>query len=393
MKRIASISPFLVLVACRPEAAKIEKPPTPVHVTTAGTFTPRSGERYSATILPNRQVQMAFRVGGFVTAVYQVRGADGHTRNLAPGDIVQQGTVLAQLREKDYDLQISQVTGQLNEARQGETTAKAQLAQAQAAAGKAAQDFERAKFLYESKSLTKTDYDAAKAQHDVTRAQVDAASSQIKAIQARIASAEAGLATANLARADTAISAPFTAAVVQRNIDVGSLVGPGTPAYALAETSSVKASFGVSDRAAVRLHPGTRVPLFLEALPDRVLQGTVNSVAAVADSTTRLFQVEMIIPNASGVLRPGMIATVTIGGEAQVQPVTVVPLRAIVRSGDAAGGFAVMVVDRKQAHRRTVKLGETYGDNIAVGGVQTGERVISTGATLIGEGETVEVIP
>jgi RND family efflux transporter MFP subunit len=391
MKRIASTSVLMFLVACR-EAPKIEKPPTPVHATTVEMFTPKSRERYSATILPSRQVNVAFRLGGFVTAVYQVRDADGRTRNLEPGDIVQGGTVLAQLREKDYDLQIGQATGQRNEARQGETTAKAQLAQAEAAAAKAAQDFERAQFLFDNKSLTRTDYDAAKAQYDATRAQVDAARSQIQAIGDRIATAEAALGTANLARADTAIEAPFTAAVVQRNIDVGSLVGAGTPAYSLAETGWVKAAFGVPDGAAVRLRPGVRVPLFLEALPDRVFQGTVSAIAAVADTATRLFQVEMMIPNQNGLLRPGMIATVTIGGGADA-PVTVVPLRAIVRASESGGGFAVMVVEGRQARRRVVKLGETYGENVAVTGVKPGERVISTGPTLVGEGETVEVIP
>ncbi len=394
MKRTALIL-FLTfaLAACRQEAPKPDKPPTPVHVTTVALFTPHSGERYSASILPNRTVNLAFRLGGYVADIYRVNGADGRQRNLEPGDTVPEGTVLARLREKDYDLQVNQATGQLNEARQGEHTAKAQLAQAEAAAAKAAADFERARFLFERKSLTKTDYDGAKAQFDATRAQVEAARSQIAGVGARINTAEAAVATASLAKSDTAIQAPFAASILQRNVDIGSMVGPGTPAFVLADTAMVKASFGVPDRLAVSLRPGVSVPLFLEALPDRTFKGLVQVVAAAADANTRLFQVEMAIANAGGLLRPGMIATVTIGGSGEAKAVTVVPLKAIVRDPESSGGFAVMVVEGKQARRRAVKLGDTYGENIAVTGVNQGDRVISTGGTLITEGDTVEVIP
>lgn len=394
MKRIAIVLFLsLVLSACRQAPPAPDKPPAPVRVTTAESFTPRDGERYSATILPNRQVNVAFRLAGFVSEMYHVKGIDGRTRNAEPGDTVPEGAILARLRETDYELQVRQASGQLNEARQGETTAKAQLAQVEASAAKAAQDFERAKFLYERKSLTRTDYDAAKAQYDATRAQVDAAQSQIKGVGARISTAEAAMATADLARSDTAIQAPFTASVLQRFVDVGSMVGPGAPVFALADTSRVKASFGVPDRATVRLRPGQRVPLFLEALPDRTFQGVVETIAAAADASTRLFQVEMAIPNTGRLLRPGMIATVTIGGTGAAKPVTVLPLKAIIRDPNSSAGFAVMIVEGRQARRRTVRLGETYGENIAVNGVAPGDRVISTGGTLINDGDLVEVIP
>jgi RND family efflux transporter MFP subunit len=392
MKRTAAILILPLLAACRREAPKLEKPPTPVRVTAVEMFTPRGGERYSASIIPNRQMTLAFRVGGFVTEVRQVQGTDGRPRNLEPGDIVEQGTVLARVREKDYDLQASQVNGQLNEARQSEQAAKSQLAQAEAGATKAAADFERASFLYENKSLTRTDYDAAKAQRDATRAQVEAARSQVRAVADRVGSAQAAFGTANLARADTAIAAPFTAAVVQRNIETGTLVGAGTPAFSLAEISSVKAVFGVPDTVAVHLHRGARLPLFLEALPERPFEGTVAAVAAVADAATRLFQVEMTVPNTHGTLRPGMVATVSLGARPEAPAVTVVPLRAIVR-GEGAAGFALMLVEGNQARRRPVTLGATYGDNIAVTGVKAGDRVVSVGGTFIADGDVVEVIP
>src|SRR5262249_29406103 len=144
---------------------------------------------------------------------------------------------------------------------------------------------------------TKPDFDAAKAQHDATRAQVEAARAQLQAIGARIAAAEAVVGTASLAREDTSLIAPFAGAVVQRNIEIGGLAGPGGPAVVLADLNSVKAAFGVPDLVAVTLKPGLSRPVSVEAFPDRHFSRTVTAIAAVADANTRLFQVELTLPN------------------------------------------------------------------------------------------------
>jgi hypothetical protein len=53
-----------------------------------------------------------------------------------------------------------------------------------------------------------------------------------------------------------------------------------------------------------------------------------------------------------------------------------------------------MVVDGKMARTRSIVLGPTYGDLMAVtSGLNSGDQVIRTGATLVADGETVEVIP
>jgi multidrug efflux system membrane fusion protein len=290
-------------------------------------------------------------------------------------------------------LQVDQVSGQLEQARHNEQAARAQLAEAEASAARAALDYERASALYADKAMTKTDFDSAKAQFDSTRAKVDAARSQIQSARAAIQASQATLGSANLGLHDTAVIAPFTGAVVQRSVELGSLVAPGALAFSLADIGSVRASFGVPDTVVVRLKPGVKLNLFAEALPDRHFTGVVTSIAAVADSSTRLFQVQVTIPNPEGILRPGMIATLELDRTATAQPVPVVPVSAVVRSKASAAEFAVVLVDGKQARRQPVKLFGNYGDRVAVQGLQVGDRVVSTGAALISEGERVEVIP
>lgn len=79
-------------------------------------------------------------------------------------------------------------------------------------------------------------------------------------------------------------------------------------------------------------------------------------------------------------------------------PVFVVPLAAIVRSQDDPTGYTVFVVQEQRgkqvARRRQVKLGNAFGNMVAVlEGVQGGERVITTGTTLVMDGALVQIIP
>ena len=181
---------------------------------------------------------------------------------------------------------------------------------------------------------------------------------------------------------------------MQRNIELGALVGPSAPAYSLADVKSVKATFGVPDLVAVHLKRGTTLSIFAEALPAREFRGVVSSVAMVADPNTRLFQVRLTLPNSQALLKPGMIATLSLGGPSKAEPVAVVPVSSIVRPLEGSSGFAVMAIEGSQARRRSVTLGNSYGDRIVVvSGVKPGDRVISLGATLIADGDPVEVIP
>lgn len=393
MKAAGLVMTLICLTGCRPEAPKIDKPPTPVRTAAIQRMTMESSLKYSASLLPYRQVNIAFRVGGYVQTVHQVKGADARVRNVDIGDLVPAGTVLGQIREKDYDLQLAQASGQASAAHENENAAKAQLAQAEAGAAKAALDFERARALLESRAITKPEFDAAQAQYNATRAQVEAAKAQIQAVGGQVRSANALSGTAALARQDTAVVAPFTGVLVQRSVDVGSLVAPGTPAFVLADISSVKVSFGVPDTAVVRLRTGARLPMYTEAIPDRQFTGIVTAVAAVADPNTRLFQVEETLANPGYLLKPGMIGTVVLGGTgAKAEPVTVAPLSAIVRGKDAGYSFGVVVVQGNVARIRPVALGQTYGDHIGVSGVAAGDQVVTTGASMLVDGERVEVI-
>lgn len=344
-------------------------PGIPVRVSPAGMLGESGGLRYSADIDAFTQVSLAFKSGGYVDRIIERKGADGRTRILQVGDRVGQGEILAHVRESEYSDKVN--------------SAKAQVDQAEATYDKAKLDFDRATNLYKTDSYTKAQYDAAKAAFDTAAASVE--------------SAKAAWQQARTALTDCSIQSPLTGWVLSRSIEVGALVGTGSPAFVLADTHLVKAVFGVPDTRIGSVKLGAPQTITTTSLPDE-FHGRITSVSPSADPKSRVFSVEVTIPNSDNRLKPGMIATLTLGGAHTKPLATVVPLSAVVRSTQNADGFSVFVVTdqggKSFARERTVEIGDTQGNLISVTkGLKPGESVVVTGATLIKDGDEIKVIP
>ncbi len=386
------------VLGCQKAASTSEKPPTPVRAGTVEAYTATNAARYSASIAPHAQVDLAFRVGGYVEKIHQVRGTDGRRRNVQEGDSIAQGAVLAQVREKDYSVKVDQAGSQLAQARASLVTARRQLAEADVGTEKARLDFERAKALFAAESLTKPEFDAAKSQYDLAQAKVETARSQLAVLEASIRAAESILAEATLSKEDTLLRAPSSGILMQRVVEVGDLISPGKPAFVLADTRSVKAVFGVPDLDVQALRMGSRLAINFEALPARDFDGQITSISPSADPKTRLFQVEVSIPNPQNLLKVGMIATISLTAPGTRAEVAVVPLNAIIRSKERSDQYALFVIEeagaKSRARLRGVNLGDAYGNRVAVlSGVRIGERVVTAGGSRLSDGEEVQVIP
>jgi len=120
----------LLLVACASRSRQVEKPPTPVKVVEVELYTADFGARYSATIIPRTQVELAFKVDGYVDALQKVRGVDGQMRDLQEGDRIAVGAVLARVRQSDYQVKFKEAESQASEARSAIDASKAQYDEA-----------------------------------------------------------------------------------------------------------------------------------------------------------------------------------------------------------------------------------------------------------------------
>jgi RND family efflux transporter MFP subunit len=312
---------------------------------------------------------LGFRIPGYVVSLKQVRGQDGRMRDIAEGDRVSRGTVLVRIRSAEYQDKVRQ--------------ASSQAGAAEAVALKAQLDFDRAKRLYDSQSITKPDFDSARAQYGAT--------------QEQLKSARALTSEAEIALRDTSLIAPFDGDVVTKTVELGAFVGPGAPLFAVASTDPVKIVVGVPDTVVRSIKVGQPVEVAIDAFPARTFHARISRMSSAADTITRNFEVEVAIPNRDHLLKVGMIGSLQLvnAESANRAPALLVPLSSIVQAKD--GKYGVFVVSGSSAGEvarlHGVEIGTVNGTEISVvNGLQAGDRIITNGANLLKDGQRVEVL-
>lgn len=361
------------LAACHHDRVP-EAQPTAVKVAVVEHAANAVGTHYSAQINPATRLDLSFKVGGYVDSVATAPGVDGKPRLLQEGDTVRAGQQLAVIRSTDYAQKLAE--------------AKASVAQAKVQLDQAELDYARTQKLSETNAIAGAELDAAKSKRD--------------GAAATLSGARARLDQASTALSDTVLRSPLTGIVMKRSVEVGALAAPGTVAFSVADVASVKAAFGVPDVALPRVHLGAALAITTEAYPNQKFEGHISLIAPSADPRSRVFEVDVTIPNADGRLKPGSVAALALEGigDAPAAVAPLIPLSAIVRAPKrAAGGsqFAVFLVDKTTGHpvvhARDVELGEYLGRVIPVQrGLSGGETIVVQGAGLLSDGETVEVI-
>jgi len=358
----AVVMAMQIIWGCGDDQPKKQPLPKSVQVITVQEETLAGGLRYSANIKPNRQVDLVFKNGGYVASLLQMR-----SRDVQEGDRVARGQVLATLRDRDYALK--------------EAQAKAARTEAEAAWEQARHDYRRAENLFASGSLTKPDFEAAKARRDMLASKTSAARAMHD--------------EALLAVQDVSLRSPFSGVVLKKNIEQGTLAGPGAAAFVVADTSVVKAEFGVPDVLLRYIRIGKAYTLISEAFPGEEFTGRISRIAAAADAGSRVFAVEVAIPNPRDRLKTGMVMSLVIDDAKLPKPDAVIPLNAVVRPRGNPEAFAVFTIvpqeNKTIAKTKIVKLGEVVGNRMTVlEGLKVGERIVGNGAALLQDGDEIQ---
>lgn len=360
----------IALLGCgHKEAAAPES--IPVTVQTVAMAIGAAGGAYSANIVADTQVDVAFKVNGYVQSILQVKGADGRPRNVQAGDAVTVGAVLAVVKDDTYRNSLTKAQSDLQNSRATLTKAKA--------------DFARYTHLLEQRVVSKADYDASKQQYESAQANVGASQAAVQQAQVDLD--------------DCKLKSPMSALVLDRKIEVGTLVAPNTVGFQIGDTGKVKVVFGVPGAIVGELKTGAEISATVDAFPGQTFKGTISKVAAVADPNTRVFDVEATIPNSDARLRVGMIAALHLPVSAQAKSIPVVPTRAIVRPPDDPKGYAVYVAEKDAdgklvAQLRKIEIGPVVGDRVSVeSGIDAGAQVIVRGADVVSNGASINIVP
>ena len=242
----------------------------------------------------------------------------GYVKAVPAGDNarVTAGTPLLLIDDSDYRIALQQAEAQVAAqqaaiSRIGQqiaaggaqvTQARAELASAKAGAANAQLEYDRATALAGKSFGTQQAVDAAKAELLQANAGIDAANAGVATAEANAAvllaqkvEAERALdkdrLVADKAKLDlehTIVRAPFDGVVGNRAAEPGEYVQPGTRLMALVPLQDIYIDANFKETQLAGLRPGQTANISVDAYPDRVISGTVASVAPASGSVFSL---------------------------------------------------------------------------------------------------------
>lgn len=223
----------------------------------------------------------------------------------------------------------------------------------------------------------------------------DQVGSELAYLEARYASEQASAALESLEerQARMTIRAPFDGVVEARNVEVGSMVSPGTPVARVVSLSPVKIVSGVPERFSADVDPGARATVTFDIFPGESYTGQIAFVGATVDPGNRTFPVELTLPNPGSRFKPEMVANVDLV-RGEMESAIVVPQDALVRVED---GFIVFVVDgegdQAVARSQPVEVGGSQQNQVVIReGLEVGDRLVVLGQQQVANGDRVNVV-
>lgn len=178
------------------------------------------------------------------------------------------------------------------------------------------------------------------------------------------------------------LRAPVAGTVIDRDVVVGQLADPSRTLFRIGDLSKLWLIAHVFERDAVRVQVGSVGTASFAALPGKTVEGTITWIGRVVETTSRTVPVRLEMPNADGVLRPGMSASVSIPVGQVGGQVVAVPIAAVQRVADQWSVFVPRGPGEFEA--KPVGRGRDLGGEVEIlSGLAPGDVVVVDGAFLL----------
>ena len=311
-----------------------------------------AGSQLESVEVTLQSLAREFRLDGVVEAINRATvsaqtGGSIQQMLVDVDDYVEKGEVILQLKD------VSQ-QAQLKKAQAGEKEAISNLA-------KAEDEFERIKGIYAKKVVSKS--------------QMDDATHALSAAKARLESARASLEEAREQLSYTRVKAPYSGIVIERHVEAGETVQPGTKLMTGVSLDKLRVNVDVPQSLVNKIRQFGKAFVYTDA----ELNGEQNQVVVekitifpIADRASNTFKVRLDLPAGIKGLFPGMfVKTSLITGEKQV---LMVPQESIVYRSEVTAVYVIL--DDGTINFRHVRLGNaSNGSQVILSGLSAGENV------------------
>ena len=323
----------------------------PVKIATANLEDFPMETSFSGKLEADKQSNLSTRIMGQITAIY-----------VKPGQKVNQGDLLIQIRNQDILAKKAQV--------------EASKAEATTAYESAEKDLKRFEALHAANSASDKELDDMRTHFQMAKARVSAVEQMEREVEENIRY--------------SSIRAPYSGIVTTKFVHEGDMANPGMPLISIESPAlwKVYARIPELEIASVKLNDPVKVRF--TALPGVEVEGTVSELNPSSTNTGSQFEAKILLnANAakSADLYSGMFATVL--HETGTQKMIRVPQSSLVKRGQLTGLYAIG--PNNKALLRWVRTGKTYGDSIEIlSGLNNGEKYVLSGENKLYDGAIVE---
>lgn len=281
--------------------------------------------------------------------------------NVAEGDKVTAGQIIAELESADPQAQLAQLRADVLAAKARAERARADVADVNAKVAREEQ-------LLKSGAGTQSSYDDARARLASFQAQQSAADAEIRAVETRQQAVAVQL-------ENTKVRAPFAGTVVRKLAEIGEVIAIGGPTggstgiITLAALDNLEVQADVSEAHFAQVKVGTPAEILLDAFPDRRFRGEVSEIRQTVDRAKASVTVKVKFSDPTDGVLPDMAAKVSflsrpIDDEAlKAAPKLVVPADAIVTRN---GKPTVFVIDEGHVREVAITPGSTQGSTVEI---------------------------
>lgn len=228
----------------------------------------------SGKIYPEIEVKMSPDISGEIVEL-----------NVAEGDSVKKGQVLAKIYGDIYATQRDQAAAIVNQQQAQLANSEASIGAMQAQLDQAKKTYDMQKQLYDGKVISANEFNTADAAYKSALANFSAAKQAINASQAGVESAKAGLAKANKDISLATLVSPMDGVVDLLNVKkgervVGSSMMAGTEMMRIADLSKIEIRVDVGENDIPKVHLGDTATIEVDAYNDRKFTGIVTQIAS-----------------------------------------------------------------------------------------------------------------
>lgn len=270
--------------------------------------------------------------------------------------------------------------------------ARAQLKKDQAQALKAQRDLERIRPLFAQNAASQLDLDNAEAAYE--------------SAVATVAMSEADLAQAEMELGYTLVRSPLSGHISERNVDLGTLVGPGGKSLlaTIVKSDTVLVDFSMTALDYLKskernINLGQQVasrswqPNITITLADNTVypfKGYVDFAEPQVDPQTGTFSVRAEMPNPQKILLPGQFTKVKLLLDVR-EGAVVVPHKAV--TIEKGGAYIFVMRKDSTVEKRFIELGPEFGNKMVVErGLAEGEKIVTEGGHKLTPGTKVKAV-